>query len=334
MEMHTKHLHAYLGSYCNFVSISLPHCPGYIQRVMIMQQPFSVVLKIGTTQFELSHFLRHFSGENMSKKQELMLKAFKGFEGDKPRRLLHEGEWYFSVVDTVEVLTDQPTIQRAQLYWRVLKKRIKAESVTNCNDLIQLKQTASDGKRYLTDMANIKTLLRIIQSIPSPKAEPFKQWLASLGDKAIKEEHARRNGHPAIVRDETWLGIRAHGKESTKDLAGYIDENLPTHEKPTAYPKVFCSVSQQITGKKPVTLAKELGLKDKTKLRNYQDADTLFCLDGLQRIALKKAYQTNAQSCENLLTVVKESAEIIKPVRIALGVYKPKELKELTQEVR
>jgi len=82
----------------------------------------------------------------MSKKQELMLKAFKGFEGDKPRRLLHEGEWYFSVVDTVEVLTDQPTIQRAQLYWRVLKKRIKAESVTNCNDLIQLKQTASDGK--------------------------------------------------------------------------------------------------------------------------------------------------------------------------------------------
>ena len=97
-------------------------------------------------------------------------------------------EWYFSVVDVVAVLTDQPDVRHASTYWAVLKKRLNSEGagqlLTNCK---QLKMTASDGKRRLTDVADTEQLLRIIQSIPSPKAEPFKLWLAQVGQERIEE---------------------------------------------------------------------------------------------------------------------------------------------------
>lgn len=97
-------------------------------------------------------------------------------------------EWYFSVVDVVAVLTDQNTQRGASNYWAKLKQRLKAEGadqlLTNCQ---QLKMTASDGKKRLTDVATTEQLLRIIQSIPSPKAEPFKLWLAEVGRERIEE---------------------------------------------------------------------------------------------------------------------------------------------------
>ena len=93
-------------------------------------------------------------------------------------------EWYFSVVDVVGVLTES---ENPQVYWRVLKKRLKEEgneSVTNCN---ALKMKAADGKMRLTDVADMQGIFRIIQSIPSPKAEPFKLWLAEVGKERIDE---------------------------------------------------------------------------------------------------------------------------------------------------
>ena len=98
-----------------------------------------------------------------------------------------EEEWYFSIVDVVRVLTEQPNTDGARNYWKVLKNRIKEEGnelVTNCN---QLKMRAQDGKMRLTDVANTEQLLRIIQSIPSKKAEPFKVWLAQVGRERIEE---------------------------------------------------------------------------------------------------------------------------------------------------
>ena len=97
-------------------------------------------------------------------------------------------EWYFSIVDVVAVLTDQPDARHASTYWAVLKKRLNDEGagqlLTNCK---QLKMTAADGKKRLTDVADTELLLRIIQSIPSPKAEPFKLWLAQVGRERIEE---------------------------------------------------------------------------------------------------------------------------------------------------
>ena len=110
---------------------------------------------------------------------------------DQPIRTAWDAEqeeWYFSVVDVVRVLTEQPDARHASTYWAVLKKRLKAEGadqlLTNCK---QLKMTASDGKKRNTDVADTEQLLRIIQSIPSPKAEPFKLWLARVGAERIEE---------------------------------------------------------------------------------------------------------------------------------------------------
>ena len=116
--------------------------------------------------------------------------AIQLFEDKKIRTAWDEEqeEWYFSIVDVIAVLTDQKTPRSASTYWAVLKKRLKDEGanelLTNCK---QLKMTAADGKKRLTDVANTEQLLRIIQSIPSPKAEPFKAWLAMVGRERIEE---------------------------------------------------------------------------------------------------------------------------------------------------
>ncbi len=96
-------------------------------------------------------------------------------------------EWYFSVVDVVTVLTDSPDYQTGRKYWNKLKQRLKEEGnelVTKCH---QLKMKAADGKRRLTDVATTEQLFRIIQSVPSPRAEPFKMWLAQVGRERIEE---------------------------------------------------------------------------------------------------------------------------------------------------
>ena len=98
-------------------------------------------------------------------------------------------EWYFSIVDVIGILTEQPTQRGASNYWAKLKERLKKEGanelLTNCQQLKM--KSPKDGKRYKTDVADTAQLLRIIQSIPSPKAEPFKVWLAEVGRERIEE---------------------------------------------------------------------------------------------------------------------------------------------------
>lgn len=108
------------------------------------------------------------------------------FDGNRIRSVWdsEKEEWYFSIVDIISVLTDS---KNPQVYWRVLKKRLSDEgneSVTNCN---ALKMKASDGKMRKTDVADAKDIFRIIQSVPSPKAEPFKMWLAEVGKERVDE---------------------------------------------------------------------------------------------------------------------------------------------------
>ena len=94
-------------------------------------------------------------------------------------------EWYFSIIDVISVLTGTANPRR---YWSDLKRKLKAEGANELYEkIVQLKMLSSDGKRYKTDVANTEQLLRIIQSIPSPKAEPFKAWLAMVGKERIEE---------------------------------------------------------------------------------------------------------------------------------------------------
>ena len=165
---------------------------------------------------------------------------------DQPSRAAWDSEqeeWYFSIVDVIKVLTGSPN---PQTYWRVMKKRLKDEgneTVTNCNGL---KMVAADGKRRMTDVATTEQLLRLIQSIPSPKAEPFKLWLAQVGRERIEEtidpeqaidralETYQRKGyspdwiHQRIlairVRNELTAEWQARGVEQGREYAILTDE--------------------------------------------------------------------------------------------------------------
>jgi len=143
-----------------------------------------------------------------------------------------KGMWYFSIVDVVGVLSEQPTLDRARNYWKVLKSRLIKEgneTVTNCN---QLKLEAEDGKLRLTDVGNVEDIFRLIQSIPSPKAEPFKQWLAKVGYERLQEmndpsqsiDRARENWQK-LGRSEKWIQQRMTGQETRNKLTDYWQES-------------------------------------------------------------------------------------------------------------
>jgi DNA-damage-inducible protein D len=152
------------------------------------------------------------------------------FEQHEIRRSYDEatGTWWFSIVDIVQVLTQQPDDLIARKYWNKLKERLAKEGselVTNCH---QLKMLATDGKQRLTDVATAETLLRLVQSVPSPKAEPIKLWLArvghermqELGDPALALDRARElwKGHG---RSEKWIQQRMSGQETRNKLTDY-----------------------------------------------------------------------------------------------------------------
>jgi hypothetical protein len=152
------------------------------------------------------------------------------FENQPIRRVYDETTetWWFSVVDIVRILTQQPDATVARKYWNKLKQRLRAEGselVTHCH---QLKLTAEDGKQRLTDVATAETLLRMVQSIPSPKAEPIKLWLAKVGyermqeiaDPALGLERTRENWR-RLGRSEKWITQRMTGQETRNKLTDY-----------------------------------------------------------------------------------------------------------------
>jgi hypothetical protein len=156
--------------------------------------------------------------------------GIKLFESKKVRTHWDESkeQWYFSVIDVVEILTESP---RPRKYWNALKTKLEAEGSELSQKLGQLKMQAEDGKMRETDVADTESLLRIIQSIPSPKAEPFKQWLAKVGYERMQEisdpeqslDRARENWQK-LGRSEKWIQQRMTGQETRNKLTDYWQE--------------------------------------------------------------------------------------------------------------
>jgi hypothetical protein len=209
--------------------------------------------------------------------------AIKLFENKKVRSQYDADTetWYFSIVDIVGILTEQPTVDRARNYWKVLKSRLKKEgneTVTNCN---RLKLEAEDGKLRLTDVGTVEDIFRLIQSIPSPKAEPFKQWLAKVGYERLQEindpsqsvDRARENWQK-LGRSEKWIQQRMTGQETRNKLTDYWQESGV--KKGDEFAALTNIIHQEWTGL-TVKKHKELkGLKSQNLRDHMSEAELIF----------------------------------------------------------
>jgi hypothetical protein len=206
--------------------------------------------------------------------------AIKIFEQKQVRTHWDEKQekWYFAIVDVIAILTES---NNPQVYWRVLKKRLLTEgneTVTNCNGL---KMQAPDGKMRLTDVADTEQLLRLIQSIPSPKAEPFKQWLAKVGYERMQEisdpeqsvNRARENWQN-LGRSEKWIQQRMTGQDTRNKLTDYWKQSGV--EKPNEFSFLTNIIHQEWTGLS-VNQHKNLkGLKSQNLRDHMSEAELIF----------------------------------------------------------
>ncbi len=196
-----------------------------------------------------------------------MLNNYEEFENVTVQKVWHKNEWYFSVTDIIAVLTDS---KDPKAYWRQLKKR-ETQLVTICHGL---KMTAKDGKMRLSDVVNLESSLRLIQSIPSKKAEPFKLWLAKVGKERILEEQ-----NPELIQERAIETYRKKGYsiEWIEDrLKGIIVRKLLTDEwkdKGTTSPKQFAIITNTVSNETfgvPINKHKTIkGLSQKENLRDY-----------------------------------------------------------------
>lgn len=197
------------------------------------------------------------------------------FEDYKIRRIYDEenGTWFFSVVDIIQVLIQQADYQTARKYWNKLKERLNKEGselVTNCH---QLKMQAEDGKLRLTDTATAETILRLVQSIPSPKAEPIKLWLAKVGyermqemtDPALSLNRARETWQKH-GRSDKWIQQRMMGQETRNKLTDYWVTHEVTENKDFA--TLTNIIHQEWSG---VSVKKHKDIKKLSKDRNLRD---------------------------------------------------------------
>jgi hypothetical protein len=195
------------------------------------------------------------------------------FKGKEIRKTIHKNEWWFSVIDVIEVLTGS---ERPRKYWNDLKKKLAIEGYNELSEKIgQLKLVASDGKSYLTDCANTETSFRIIQSIPSPKAEPFKRWLAKVGYERVQEiddpELATKRSraiYKAKGYTDSWIEKRMRGIAIREDLTEEWQNRGVENEK--GYAILTAEISKATFGMTPSEYKKFKGL-ERENLRDHMD---------------------------------------------------------------
>ena len=252
----------------------------------------------------------------MSKKTQIKL-----FEGKGIRREWNskEEKWYFSVVDIIYALTESAD---AGAYWRKLKQRLKEEGsevVTFCH---ALKFVASDGKYYLSDAANVETLFRLIQSVPSPKAEPVKLWLARVGYERIEEindpEKAlnrSRDYWQRMGRSKEWIQQRMMGQEIRNKLTDYWKNNeVKERDEYAILTNIIHQEWSDLTVKEHKSLKK---LKTENLRDHMTDAELVFT--ALAELSTRQIAETmEAKGLEENKTPAKKGGRIAKNARIEL----------------
>jgi len=205
------------------------------------------------------------------------------FRGKEVRKTIYKNEWWFSVVDIIEILIDN---KRARRYWNDLKKKLKDEGYIEVSEKIgQLKLLASDNKKYQTDCANTETIFRIIQSIPSPKAEPFKRWLARVGYERIKEiedpelaTKRTRALYKAKGYPEDWIEKRMRGIAIRETLTNQWQKRGIRLKK--NYAILTAEISKATFGMTPSQYKKFKKLKRENLRDHMNDLELIFTMLG------------------------------------------------------
>ena len=246
------------------------------------------------------------------------------FENYKIRRHYDEKTevWYFSVIDIIAALTDQTDFKKAKSYWTTLKNRLKQEGsevVTKCD---QLKMLAQDGKMRETDVANVETIFRLIQSVPSKKAEPIKLWLAKVGYERVQEMsdpekalNRSRNYWQKMGRSEKWIQQRMTGQETRNKLTDYWSDNeVKKGEEFAILTNIIHEEWSEISIKNHKNLK---GLKTQN-LRDHMSEEELI-FTALAEISTRRIAETDkTKGLEENKIPAKKGGKISKDARVAL----------------
>ena len=274
----------------------------------------------------------------MTKKESLQL-----FETKKVRTIWDDEQekWYFAIVDVVAVLTDQSDYQTSRKYWNKLKQRLKEEgneTVTNCH---QFKLQAADGKMRLTDVADTEQLFRLIQSIPSPKAEPFKIWMSQVASNRLEQmqdpelsiEQAMAD-YKRLGYSDSWINQRLKSIEIRKELT---DEwNRTGVIEGYQYATLTDIITQEWSGFKTKEYKQFKGLKKESLRDNMTNVELI--LNSLAEASTTEiSKQKDPSGFEENKVVAKEGGEVAKIAReqleakIGKTIISPKNAKDFTQ---
>lgn len=247
--------------------------------------------------------------------------AIKIFEQKQVRTYWDEEkeQWYFSVINVIEILTGSSIPKR---YWSDLKKKLTAEGSEAYDKIVRLKMQAEDGKMRETDTADTETLLRIIQSIPSPKAEPFKQWLAKVGYERMQEiadpeqslDRARENWQK-LGRSEKWIQQRMSGQETRNKLTDYWKQSGV--EKSDEFAFLTNIIHQEWTGMNVKQHKNLKGLKTQNLRDHMSEAELIFT--ALAELSTRQIAEVEkAKGIKQNAVAGKKGGKIAKDARFAL----------------
>jgi len=238
-------------------------------------------------------------------------KALVVFQGKKIRRTWFNDEWWFSVVDIIGVLTQT---DRARKYWSDLKKKLVEEGFQLSEKIGQLKIPAEDGKMRLTDCVNTKNAFRIIQSIPSKKAEPFKQWLAEVGYQRVQEienpeiaQKRMRELYKAKGYSDAWIEKRVRGIAIRDELTSEWDKRDIETDK--EYSILTAEISKATFGLTPSEYKKVKGLKRENLRDHMGDLELIFSMLG-EASTTRIARDKDAQGFAENKSVAKEGGAV------------------------
>lgn len=234
------------------------------------------------------------------------------FDEKSIRRVWHHDTWYFSVIDIVEALTDS---KNPRDYWFKMKQRVQSEDGAELSTFcLQLKLKAPDGKMRITDCANTESILRIIQSIPSPKAEPFKRWLAKVGYERIQEienpELASQRAREIYKQkgyDDAWIEKRMRGIQIRDELTDEWKQR--GIQDPKHFGILTAEISKAAFGMTPKEYKEHKGLKNENLRDHMSDLELIFSMLG-EASTTEIARNTNAQGFQNNKKVAHKGGQI------------------------